>query len=276
MAILATPGANIAPPNVLTPKDPLAPPYPLSHARILYDNKFNGASTSIAAAQGITNANTYERWRRTGSDIVLIVTQATPQTIDSICLGAHNLGSIGTTIAIATSSNTSGPFTTRATLTPDNDNAIMVLIGSNVTVQRIRLTFSGTVGANEIGVLYAGIAMVMLRPIFGGHAPITLQNKTTYVDSASEDGQWLGRTIARKGYQTSYKWQFITGTWYRQNFTDFINVSNKQPFFIAWRPDLYPDEVGYCWRTSDIAVTNRGGATDYVDFDLPVLGYAAK
>ena len=252
----------------------LEPPYPLSNARILYDNLFDNAITSIAAAQGITNPSTYERWRRSGSDTTLTITSNSPQTIDTICLGAHNLGSLGSTITISTSPDGAAAFTNRAVLTPDNDNAIMVLLDAPITCNRIRLTLSGSVGDNEIGVLYAGNALVMQRPIFGGHAPITLQDKTTYIDSASEKGQWLGRTITRNGYETSYKWQFITDDFYRTNFVPFVQKSKLYPFFISWRPDLYPTEVAYCWRTNDVGVTNRGGATKFMDFDLSVIGYA--
>jgi len=266
--------ANIAAPNVFNPKAPLAPPYPLSHARILYDNLFNNGVVSLPAAQGIANSNTYERWRLTGANQNIIITANSNQTINAICLGAHNLGSAGATVTIATSASTSAAFVNRATLTPSTNNSIMLLLTTNITVRRIRLTVN--IATAEIGILYAGLALVMPRPIFGGHAPITLQNKVTYINSASENGQWLGRTINRRGYATSYKWQFITDAWYRLNFEPFVESTNLYPFFIAWRPDLYANEVAYCWRTDDVSPTNRGGATRYIDFDLAVLGYSDK
>jgi len=266
--------ANIAAPNVLNPKDPLAPPYPLSHARILYDNLFNNAIVSNSAAQGIANSNTYERWRLTNSIESITISANSNKTINAICLGAHNLGAVNGTVTIQTSSSTSASFVTRATITPTTNNAIMVLLTSNLVVRRIRLTVNRLTA--EIGVLYAGLALVMPRPIFGGHAPITLQNKVNYIDSASENGQWLGRTITRRGYATSYTWSFITDAWYRLNFSPFVESTNLYPFFIAWRPDLYANEVAYAWRTDDVTPTNRGGATRYIDFDLSVLGYSDK
>ena len=266
--------ANIAAPNVLNPKDPLAPPYPLSHARILYDNLFNNGIVSLPAAQGIANSNTYERWRLTGSNQNIIVSANSNQTINAICLGAHNLGAVNGTVTIATSASTSAAFINRATITPATNNAIMVLLTSNLVVRRIRLTVNSA--SAEIGILYAGLALVMPRPIFGGHAPITLQNKVNYINSSSENGQWLGRTINRRGYATSYKWSFITDEWYRLNFSPFVESTNLYPFFIAWRPDLYPDEVAYAWRSEDVTPSNRGGATKYIDFDLSVSGYSDK
>ena len=272
LARVASP--NIAAPNILNPKNPLAPPYPLSHARILYDNLFNNGIVSLPAAQGIANSNTYERWRLTGANQSIIVSANSNKTINAICLGAHNLGAVNGTVTIATSASTSAAFINRATVTPATNNAIMVLLTSDLVVRRIRLTVNSA--SAEIGILYAGLALVMPRPIFGGHAPITLQNKVNYIDSASENGQWLGRTITRRGYATSYTWSFITDAWYRLNFSPFVESTNLYPFFIAWRPDLYPDEVAYAWRTDDVTPTNRGGATRYIDFDLSVLGYSDK
>ena len=260
--------------NTIIPINPLAPPYPLSHARILYDNLFNNAVVSLPTAQGIANSNTYERWRLTVANQSIIVSANSTQTINAICLGAHNLASVGATVTIATSASTSAAFIDRANITPTTNNSIMVLLTSELTVRRIRLTVN--IATAEIGVLYAGLALVMQRPIFGGHAPVTLQNKVNYINSASENGQWLGRTINRRGYATSYKWQFITDEWYRLNFEPFVEKTNLYPFFIAWRPDLYANEVAYCWRTDDVSPTNRGGATRYIDFDLAVLGYSDK
>lgn len=277
MAILALPSLEpISAPNALTPIDPLAPPYPLSHARILYDNLFDNAVVSIPAAQGITNPNTYERWIRSGSDLSITITQTSPQTIDAIAIGAHNLGTIGSTVTISTSAASTGTFTTRATLSPDDDKAIIVLLGSEITAQRIRITLGGLVLGAEIGVLYAGIALAMQRPIFGGHAPIHLNAETTYSNNASETGNWLGRTIVRNGYSTSYNWQFLTDDWYRDNFQPFVVTGRKKPFFIAWRPDLYPNETAYCWMTSDPKPSNRGGGTNYMEVSIDVQGYADR
>jgi hypothetical protein len=33
--------------------------------------------------------------------------------------------------------------------------------------------------------------------------------------------------------------------------------SKQNPFFIAWRPQTYPDEVGYCHMTNDPAPINE-------------------
>ena len=248
--------------------------YPLSNARILYDNLFNNAIVSLPAAQGIANSNTYERWRLTGANQSIILSANSNNKVNAICLGAHNLGALGATVIIEVSTSTSASFSTIATVKPKNNNSIMVFLTSDLVIRRIKLTVDNE--SSEIGVLYAGLALSMPRPIFGGHAPITLQNKVNYINSSSENGQWLGRTINRRGYATSYKWQFITDEWYRENFEPFVESTNLYPFFIAWRPDLYPDEVAYAWRSEDVTPSNRGGATRYIEFDLSVLGYSDK
>ena len=113
----------------------------------------------------------------------------------------------------------------------------------------------------------------MTRTIFGGHSPITLSAKTEYRNSVSETGQWLGRSIARQGTETEYSFTLVDDLWYRENFQPFVESAKTNPFFIAWRPDLYPDEVAYVWTTEDIKPQNRGGSTRLMNFAFSVEGH---
>lgn len=270
-----TSGGAITAPNVLTPKPINAPPYPLSNARILYDNLFDNAITNIVAGQGLTNPNTFERWVVAGAVQIMTVIADDNKSIDSIAIGAHNLGSMGATIQVLTAATEGGAFTSRGIITPTTDKSILILLNAQISVKIIRLVVTNGDGS-EIGVLYAGVSLAMERPIFGGHAPIYLNAETTYSNNASETGNWLGRTIVRNGYSTSYKWQFLNDEWYRDNFEPFVVIARKKPFFIAWRPDIYPDEVAYCWLTGDPKPTNRGGGTKFMEVSIEVQGYADR
>ena len=114
----------------------------------------------------------------------------------------------------------------------------------------------------------------MQRAIYGGHSPATLSRVTSVRPSLSETGQWLGATEVRSGYRSSYTWKHLTPSWYREHFDPFVaNNPRANPFFIAWRPDRYPDEVVYAWATNDIQPTNMGTGRGLMEVSMSVEGF---
>jgi hypothetical protein len=240
-----------------------------AYTRIGYKSILVSASPS--AAQVALIPNTFERWRPAGGSQAATFSSSTAQYCDYIAIGAHNLGTKGATVLIEVSSSTVAAFATIGTITPSDDKPIYIAFESRV-VQRVRVTLTNGTG-RELGVIYAGSQLVMTRTIFGGHSPITLSAKTEYRNSVSETGQWLGRSIARQGTETEYSFTLVDDLWYRENFQPFVESAKTNPFFIAWRPDLYPDEVAYVWTTDDIKPQNRGGSTRLMNFAFSVEGH---
>jgi hypothetical protein len=103
-----------------------------------------------------------------------------------------------------------------------------------------------------------GQALTMQRRIYQGHTPLTLSRDTELSNNVSEGGQYLGRSIIRKGASTSAQWTHLNASWYRANFDPFVKSARTNPFFIGWRPLQYPNELGFVWTDSDIAPQNTG------------------
>ncbi|AIM40725.1 hypothetical protein N22_023 [Idiomarinaceae phage 1N2-2] len=250
-ALSAEQAPNIAAPNTLTSiPDNLEPPFPLNHARILYDNLLADSDTTSAGRLTLS-PNTYERAISSGAGSI---TYTMPQNrnIDCVAIGAGSW--VGVEAQIQTSNTVGGSFVTRATVTPDNNRPIIAIFNS-VSVRRVRVIFAGVV---TVGVVSAGIALQMQRPIFGGHNPITMSRQTEYQSRRSESGNFVSRNIIREGLNGQYEWSNLTDNWVRQYFDPFILSARKLPFFIAWRPEDYPDEVAYAWTTGDISPNNIG------------------
>jgi len=265
------PIGTLAAPNVFTPIAPQGFPYPFTHARILYKNEFSQSQASPTAAQVVNIPNTFERWRPAGGTQTLTLTRPAATQVDAIGIGASTFN--GATVTVQTSATASASFTTRATITPDDDRAIMVLLSSPVTVQRVRIILTG--GSNrEIGVVYAGIALQMERPLFGGHSPINLSAQTSYQNHVSDSGNWLARSIVREGLQSEYTWKYISDAWYRSEFQPFVVQAKRDPFFVAWRPSFAPHDVALAWTTADIQPT-YSGTRDLIDLSISVRGYGA-
>ena len=258
---------SIATPNALTANagTPISGPFPLNHARILYNNKLFGYE-SVTSVKGVPlNAltpNTWQRWifdsSTTSSGIRIDLPSAV--TIDCICIGAHNLGAIGATVSLSYSTD----GTTFVDWSPDFDvggrAAIMSYTQTPKQVKAIQVFIqAGTTATGYIGYISAGEALQMQRPFFNGHQPYTDSDVTEYYSNRTESGNIIGRQIRRRGYETTYEWQNIDDTWYRNNIPVFKDYAKRYPMFIAWNLLEFPDDVAFGETTGDIATSMQNG-----------------
>lgn len=260
-----------SPSLVITPIDPDAPD--LTHARIGYA-KHSGTITASTAAGGFPataadNALTYSFWRPLTLPATWEIDFGTAKEVDYVGIAAHEFGTNGNTVTVQLWDGSG--WIDIASTTPSNDSPIMFIV-SEFAAQKVRLSIAGGT-APRVGVVYVGLSLTMERAIYGGHSPITLASVTSYTTNISESGQWLGRSVKSQGVATSYQWSNLTASWYREKFQPFVESAKTQPFFIAWRPETFPDEVGYCWTKQDIKPTNAGGR-DLMSVTLNAEGLA--
>lgn len=238
----------------------------LRNARIGYHTILAGGSVSDSAAAGLITYDTWQRWRPTSDDTVTI-TASQALKVDYVAIGAGYYTGVPIVIEVGYL----GAFTQVYNGVPEDDKAIMVLLDDPVDCDAVRISVDS---ACEIGVVFAGIVLEMQRPCsYGGHSPIVLSSRTEYNNSVSDSGQWLGRTITRRGVESSYDWQLLTASFVRDNFMPFVEHAKTKPFFMAWRPDYYPDDVVYGWTSDDITPSNRGGATSFMSVSMNVTGH---
>lgn len=244
------------------------------YARICYSNIARSATitasseTSGFEAENVQNALTWNFWRPTSVAATIVFDLGTAQDVDYCGIAAHNCGTKGNTITIAYSSNNS-TWTNVDDTTPTDDSVILFLFTQR-NYRYWRITISGGT-APDIGVIYLGTQLTMQRSTYGGHTPITLSKKTSVRPQKSEGGQWLGRSKIRQGAQTNLAFKNLTASWVRTYFEPFIDSAIDYPFFFAWRPTSYTDEVAYCWTAGDISVGNSGQA-DLMDTSFAVDG----
>jgi hypothetical protein len=241
-------------------------------ALIGYNNLLVSASGNGALA---LTPNTYERWTSASGTVSDKFQLSAVTSIDFVGIAAHNLSSAGvTSITISTAATIGGALTTVETITPTSNSAIMRTYDPALTsVAEIQIEITGGTD-REIGVVSAGQALRMQRPIYGGHNPIDLSAKTEYQSVQSDTGQFLGRTITNQGTETQYQWRHLEPDWYRDNFQPFVENAKTTPFFIKWRPDLYPDAVVYGHTTTDIRPQNMGGGHGLMSVNMTVRGHS--
>ncbi|MEQ3653701.1 MAG: hypothetical protein ABNH21_06540 [Glaciecola sp.] len=266
---------DLSAPNTFVTKaiDPEAPPFPLNHARILYNSVLLGSSVS---ASGTTPEltlvpNTADRW---SFETTSTVTYTLPSTdiIDTVCIGAHNLKTAGYTVQVQYSTTTGGSFVNFGpSITPTGENlALMQHLSSAVSVRRLRIVVTGS-GAAYIGSVYAGTALQMQRPFFSGHTPLPFGAVTDYYNPRTESGNYIGREIRRRQYQTSAPFKNLTDYWVRTYLAPFIISARSLPFYFAWNLLEHPTDVGFAMVGDDIQPSYQGNR-DLMSVSFDVIG----
>jgi len=248
---------------------------PLTHARILWQPVIGTATGGGTAPENALTDYTYQRFIADAGAQVWTLQTTADAAIDTIIIAAHSLA--GKTVVVATSTTTGGSFTTRATLMPADNETIAVMLngagGAPLTIRRLRLSISDGDGVT-IGIIRAGVALQMYRPVFGGVQPIGLTRAVETRHSISETGQWLGRTIQRQARQTTMTWQNLPASWYRSTFAPFAAALPQTPFGLIQNPARMPESVAWCW-TDEVPQPSNMGVRDLMEVALNITGLLA-
>ena len=252
-------------PSAITPKSGslASPPFPLNHARILYKNELVGSTiTSTAADSNPSYAvipNTWQKWSFRANTEAIEFRLQDNVAMDTICIGAHNLGDTGATYRIFYSTNTTGSWIPLEDAATQTNDAIMFHRETAFSARRIRIEFSGTLAVKQAGYISAGVALQMQRPFFNGHQPYTDSDVTEYYAKRTESGERIGRDIRRKGFETSFEWSNLDDEWYRSYIPEFKQYAKINPLFVAWNLLEYPSDVAFGETTDDMKASMQNG-----------------
>lgn len=228
---------------------------PLTHARIAHSRNWidGGTATASGTATGYfadapLNTLTYERWKPNALPATWAYTHTTSAQCDYCCIAGHTLGTRGTSLSVQYYDGST--WQTLIASTQITSDAPIFCIFAPVTATQWRVSLTGTT-LPEISVIRFGAALQMQRPIYGGHAPVTLARKTILRSNYSETGEYLGRAKVRTYGQTTFSWKNLQASWVRAWWPDTQKAIETEPFWIAWRPELAP---GAAPDTSDWVV----------------------
>lgn len=246
-----------------------APDPALTHARIGYGSIAYGktpiASSAVTGFPAIaaTYPTTYEFWQPSAVPATWTIDNGLAVSCDCVGL-VGDFGGAG--VAVQTSPDgTTWTTQVSGTLT----DRINMLLFAAVSARYWRLEFTTVVP--KVAVAYICKALAMQRRIYQGHSPLTLSRTTEFNTNMSEGGQYVGRSIVRMGASTEASWQHLKADWYRTNFDPFVKDARTAPFFFAWRPSKYPNELGFVWVDGDIQPTNSG-PKDFMNVSLNMKG----
>lgn len=206
-------------------------------------------------ATNLATVNTWQMWRAaTAADVTFLVDSDGLVELDYVALAKHNLGSGQYTVTVYTTLGVG--WTQVAQFIPATNSPILVRFPKGLYSQ-IRVDITSGSQAPYIAVMYVGELLVSERRIYVGHSPITLNRRSDILSGRSEAGNFLGRVVLQERNQTAVALNNLTPLWYREKFQPYVLAAIDQPFFFAWRPLSYPEEVGYAWLTDDPSPTNQ-------------------
>jgi hypothetical protein len=248
-------------------------------ARIGYDNVLErGTVTASSEAAGFSRHNaydwlTYDFWRPTaGGDQWLAVKTAAGQAVNYVAIAAHDLHKHGATIKMQASSDGGTTWTDICEPFGPADSGPIMLIFSEVSQKDFRLHVNAS-AAFSVGVVCFGKATVLERGLRAGFAPPNLSPESTILNSESEGGQFLGRSLIRKGSTTTVDLDLLTPEWVRSTWLPFMRHAEVKPFFFGWNIEKYRGEVIFGWTERTRPVTYSSPL--YMAASLDIRGMSA-
>jgi hypothetical protein len=214
----------------------------------------------------VANASLGSKWKQdftdspvTMPDTISIRTEDLGP-INYIAIAGHNFGSAGATVALEGTSEPSGSSPDVSSpeegewitgFQPTDDSPLIMMFGEVETdFIRLRLQTNG-VTPLEAAVIYVGRATVMDEGIQADHTPLPLAKSRKSVIGQSENGSFLGRIILGEGVQSTATFSNLESPWVRDELIPFLEHAAEFPFFYAWSPLTYPDEVAFAWMDGD-------------------------
>lgn len=213
-------------------------------------------------ATNMANPATHLFWRASGDSPAptyqYITVTGYSGNFDYAAIARHNLGTLQIPIAIGYMETTSPTaFVTLISDTILADDSPALFRFTEQTLPNLTIRLQAGALAAQIAVVYCGKLLVLPRKIYQGFTPITYARVAKVTNGRSEAGNFLGRIVLQEFEKNTVPLSLIDPAYFRSHIADFLVDSKERPFFMAWRPQTYPLEVGYCHMTNDPQPVNE-------------------
>ena len=246
--------------------------YPLTHGRVCWDWPRDGVPSATTSASGFPASGalpvrTDTAWRPTAIPATWTLAYPSTRNISFLGIAKHDLGTRGATIAIEY--DVAGVWTAFAgadAIEPADDNPIL-LLAPVTACDGVRVRITASTGNPSLSIIMAGVADEWPRPFVWSGQPITEGDQIGFENTIALTGNWLGRSVVSDGLRFELTMANAPETWRQGAFKDFKAYANGEDaaFFIAARPDGYPQELSYAWATSVVtasrAISNKQAST---------------
>lgn len=203
-----------------------------------------------------------------GGTVNIDVTLSDAGTASYFAIYAQDLYLNGGTIKLQYD-NGSGYVDASVGISP-SDNAPRIVFFDPVTSADWRIVVTCPV-VFSLGVVAFGEYLALQHGMYRDWTPPKLARATTLLNSVSDSGAFLGRSIISRGVRTVLRLQGATDEWARTYWEPFMRHAEQKPFFFAPDVETYPTECALCWVDGDMPPpvhTHYG----YMGVDVPIRG----
>lgn len=242
------------------------------HNLVVYGGVSADSEDPQYPAYNIANPATNLWWQATDDEETHVYFSFQPAVWNYFGIAGHNLS--GAIYQMQWRADEGDPWQDVIDEFSPGDNSAIVHIFENIVSGFARLKIIPAAGVPpKISVVYIGEYLTLPGRTYVGHKPINYARNTTVASGMSERGDFLGRVTQRTVLSNTLKQDNCPPDYYRSYIHPFALHAEVLPFFMAWRPAQYPDEVGFCWATNNIQMENSH-ANGFVRFDINVNAIA--
>lgn len=193
------------------------------------------------------------------------VTVGFPSTQTGQCYAVHkhNLHTLGMTVKMQNSVDDIVWLDVAGSAqTPGDNSTLFFVADASASTPFWRLLFTGhTTGILRIAQIFIGPCFQVWQPPAPGFTPPNIALNDDYITSRADGGDFLGRSLIRRGSKTGFSMSPVLDTFVRDVWLDFMLAAEEHPFYYSWNSQEFPGEVAYCYVDRKIDIpkyqTNR-------------------
>jgi hypothetical protein len=222
--------------------------------RLGIDNVFSEANTTASSSAGgsssarATNFATFDAWRASGTASEWLRSEFTAQLVNYLALAEFDFGggdvriqyrSGGEWIDIPagnggiTANFTDGTFWINNR--HPNKGRVAVWEWKSIFMDAIRVLVQDSDTAPEIGVVFAGQAMVPDMGLERSWQPPSVNADARYNTPLNQNGAFLGRNVQGRTAEVDINLNAMEYGWAKDDFLEFVRAAEQSPFFMWWK-----------------------------------------
>lgn len=226
-------------------------------ARLLYENHLVNATSIVASSEAdgfpVANIADYiptDYFRSAASGTINIdVQMPSPVTADSFGFYNQDIFAGAGTIRLQywTGSAYADCF---AAVTPADNTPVLKTFTARTTDKwRIVITSGAVV---NLGIAFFGRKLDLPYGNYLNWTPPLWARNTSVLNSISDAGVFLGRSITALGIKTTLVLQYASDDYIYTSWLPFMKHAEQKPFFFQPHVEAYPGEVAFCWTENGV------------------------